>query len=98
MSYPRDLDEYTDDELQGEINRRSICVARGFCSYCGGNLRENTTSGWSSCRFPDRHGREDGHRAHLVLGAVRHDGSVVSQADLDALAEKQRRPASPSAL
>lgn len=85
------LDEFTDDDLQGELNRRAICVARGFCSYCGGNLGENTKAGWSSCRFPDRHGREPGHAPHLVLGAVRWDGTVVSQEDLDEFVDRAWR-------
>jgi hypothetical protein len=49
VSYPRDLDEYSDEELREEIARREDCRARGVCSYCGKN--GNATK----CRFKDRH-------------------------------------------
>lgn len=35
MTYPKDLDEYDDEALQGELNRRREALARGICPYCG---------------------------------------------------------------
>jgi len=49
MSYPMDLDEYTDAELETELRSRANLNRRGRCSYCG-QLRSEPT-----CRFPDRH-------------------------------------------
>lgn len=49
MSYPRDLDEFEEIELQKELDRRLKLRQSGRCDYCG---REITTP---ICRFPDRH-------------------------------------------
>lgn len=49
MSYPRDLDEYSDEELREEIARREDCRARGVCDYCGKNGNA------PKCRFKNRH-------------------------------------------
>lgn len=34
MSYPKDLDEYTDVEIRAEIRRRARAALEGRCSYC----------------------------------------------------------------
>lgn len=34
MSYPKDLDEYTDREIEAEYNRRLANLAMGWCTYC----------------------------------------------------------------
>ena len=49
MSYPRGLDEYTDEELHQELSRREDARARGLCDYCG---RDQSTP---MCRFNQRH-------------------------------------------
>ena len=41
MSYPRDLDEYSDDELKEELARRNAVREQGNCSYCGGKLHQS---------------------------------------------------------
>lgn len=48
MSYPRDLDEYTEEELRAELRRREAFRALGLCDYCG-------RPALTTCRFPDRH-------------------------------------------
>jgi hypothetical protein len=35
MSYPRDLDDYSDEELVSELSRRHINRLVGKCDYCG---------------------------------------------------------------
>jgi hypothetical protein len=35
VSYPKDLDEYTDEQLVAEIDRRRYAESKGLCSYCG---------------------------------------------------------------
>ena len=52
MSYPKDLDEYTDNELTHELQRRMRLRERGLCDYCG---RTDVTP---TCKFPERHHRE----------------------------------------
>lgn len=42
MSYPKDLDEYTTDELVSEINQRDTRLARGKCTYCNYELAKCT--------------------------------------------------------
>lgn len=49
MSYPKDLDEYTTDELRAELSRRANVLAEGNCDYCG------RAGDSSPCRFPERH-------------------------------------------
>jgi hypothetical protein len=61
MSYPIDLDEYTEKQLRDELVRRESLQRKGRCDYCG---RPNTSE-W--CKFPDR------HRADRV-GAVEFTG------------------------
>lgn len=34
MSYPIDLDEYSEDRLKGELARRKKLRAKGLCDYC----------------------------------------------------------------
>lgn len=55
MSYPRGLDEYSDDELRSELDRRDRARRAGRCDYCGGWLGQPTASGHESCRFPTSH-------------------------------------------
>lgn len=49
MSYPRDLDEYDDEDLQEELDRRAELKKKGLCTYC----KRKVTA--SACRFPERH-------------------------------------------
>ena len=49
MSLPRDLDEYSDDELIRELARRADRRENGVCDYC---LRPSSAT---ACRFPVRH-------------------------------------------
>lgn len=51
MSYRKDLDEYTDDQLQAELTMRRSRRAEGRCDYC--NRRYDA----SPCRFPERHAK-----------------------------------------
>lgn len=62
MSYPIDLDEYTDRQLNDEIVRRAKLKAEGRCDYCG-RLGDMPT-----CRFTERHSR-----AKEVLENLRRD-------------------------
>lgn len=50
MSYSKDLDEYTEDELLEELHRRKQLNAQGKCDYCG-RPAECTVA----CKFPARH-------------------------------------------
>lgn len=45
----RDLDEYADCELEGELDRCKKARAQGICDYCNRPVKEE------SCRFPLRH-------------------------------------------
>ncbi len=36
--YPRDLEEYTDGELQKELQRREHCLLADLCPYCTQSL------------------------------------------------------------
>jgi len=49
MSYPRDLDEITEAELLGELERRRDLRSQGRCDYCG------VVHAGPTCRFPERH-------------------------------------------
>lgn len=49
MSYPRDLDEYSDDELEAERQRRVKLRARGQCPYCRQDFED------PPCRHPEQH-------------------------------------------
>lgn len=51
MSYPKDLNEYTDIELLEELGGRAESRAGGRCDYCGRLPIE------PECKFPGRHGR-----------------------------------------
>ena len=50
MSYPRDLDELSEEELVAELSRRGRCRNSGLCDYCGRKLGIAP-----ACRFPERH-------------------------------------------
>lgn len=49
MGYPRMLDDYTDEELRAELDRRRRAREIGLCDYC--------SRSWGSppCRYPTRH-------------------------------------------
>ncbi|MGD9749416.1 MAG: hypothetical protein AB7W59_00310 [Acidimicrobiia bacterium] len=49
MGYPKDLDEYSEDQLKGELERRAGLRAKGLCDYCGRPPSE------PACRFQGRH-------------------------------------------
>ena len=49
MSYPKELDEFTEAELRAEIRRRLRMRATGRCDYC----ERHVSTG--ACRFPQRH-------------------------------------------
>ena len=59
MSYPRDLDEYTDDELTNEIRRRAEHRRLGQCHYCGRPVTAEP------CKFKNLH-RDDPGTKPLV--------------------------------
>lgn len=62
MSYQKDLDEYSDDELRKEIIRRDLLTQAGICSYC------NRAGSESECKEKIRH--EDARQVQLSLGRV----------------------------
>ena len=49
MSYPRDLEDYSDVELAEEIMRRARNRAIDRCDYCG------KTDESPACKYPQRH-------------------------------------------
>ena len=49
MSYPRDLDDYSDEELMQELNERQHRRHGRVCTYCGGGYDTPL------CKHPDRH-------------------------------------------
>lgn len=49
MSYPIDLDEYTEEQLVTELRRRLAARKAGKCDYCNRPPTEPT------CKFPERH-------------------------------------------
>ncbi len=49
MSYPRDLDEFTTEELQEQLVLRATRLKDGKCDYCG------QPGDMPFCRFQDRH-------------------------------------------
>jgi len=49
VGYPKDLDEYTDNDLAHELQRRLLAKQQNLCSYCGRSGSE------SPCKFPERH-------------------------------------------
>lgn len=53
MSYPKDLDEYTDEHLRSELAQRKTMRDRGVCDYCA------RTPDTRPCKFPDRHRHPD---------------------------------------
>ena len=50
MSYPRDLEDYTANELWGELGRRSRLFNDGKCDYCG-----RVAGMVPACKYPQRH-------------------------------------------
>ncbi len=57
MSYVKDLDEYTDAELQAELEQRKNDRNAGKCDYCHRHYTETT------CRFKERHAAPGARRA-----------------------------------
>ena len=50
MSYPRDLDEYTEKELNDELILRDARQKVGLCDYCNRQINSEPV-----CKFPKRH-------------------------------------------
>lgn len=50
MSYPRDLDEYSEYELITELKERALKRNSGRCDYCNRHLGDG-----DPCKFPERH-------------------------------------------
>ncbi len=51
MGFPKDLDEYTDQELARELEHRAERRYYGRCDYC--NRLKDEGESW--CKFPRRH-------------------------------------------
>lgn len=70
MSFPRDLDEYSEAELRAELTRRAQVRSTGACDYCGRPVNAEP------CRFPARHqtAAEPLERHAFVLMARGPDG------------------------
>jgi hypothetical protein len=49
MSYPLDLDEYSERSLQAELELRASLRSQGLCDYC------RQTGDKPACKFPERH-------------------------------------------
>ncbi len=49
MSYPRDLDDYSDEELMQELNERQHRRHGRLCTYCAQRYDH------PSCKYPERH-------------------------------------------
>lgn len=49
MSYPKNIEEYTDAELTLELTRRADLRRNGLCDYCA------RPPGTEPCKFPKRH-------------------------------------------
>jgi NTP pyrophosphatase (non-canonical NTP hydrolase) len=61
MSYPKTLDEYSEDDLVKELAMRRLNRDAGMCDYC------TRTSDTPTCRFPERHQGDVGaHSLFLV--------------------------------
>jgi hypothetical protein len=61
MGYLMDLDEYSDEQLKEELERRRKLAKKGLCTYCGRSVDAPT------CRFPERHS-EKAERSVPVIG------------------------------
>jgi len=73
MSYPRDLDEYTSEDLVAEIMRRQAARASERCDYC------NRLPTQDACKFPARHNLSTTPPAVLfadAFGRLRAGGRV----------------------
>ena len=75
MSYPRDLDDYSDEELINELARRCAERSKGNCDYCRRPRTETTISGvtrpTTACKHESRHKRDENQlRAHLIKMGV----------------------------
>jgi hypothetical protein len=62
MSYPKDLEEYTDEQLAEEQHRRQLCRRAGKCSYCNRPLRSEP-----ACKMNELH----------ELYPATHPGSIL---------------------
>lgn len=49
MGYPKDLDEYSQEQLEHELERRRKAQEANKCDYCGRSPDQ------PACRFPERH-------------------------------------------
>ena len=49
--YDKDLEEYTDSELNAELNRRSLLRKQGLCSYCKQPLAQRDEDETLRCRI-----------------------------------------------
>ncbi len=42
MNYPKELDEYSNEEIDTENRRRVQCQIKDLCHYCGKNLESGS--------------------------------------------------------
>lgn len=50
MSYPKDLEEYSDEQLEKELKRREVLRRAGWCSYCMNRISSDANP-TNSCRY-----------------------------------------------
>jgi hypothetical protein len=51
MSYSKDLEEYSDEVLRAELQRRQIEREQGKCSYCGKEMDTYDKKSANPCRY-----------------------------------------------
>jgi len=68
MSYPRDLEDYSDSELAAELARRCAERSLGKCDYCHQGKARDVTKGCSS----GRHGRTE----HMLRADLKKFGVI----------------------
>ena len=49
MGYPKSLEEYTDEQIVNELERRAAAIRAGQCTYC------DRPQDAEVCRFAERH-------------------------------------------
>lgn len=80
MGYAKELDEYTDEELAAEMQRRAEHAMEGRCSYC-------TRSGVEPpCRYPQIHNAA----VHPIVALVGYEKEIVARSRFDHLCDEER--------
>lgn len=86
VSYPKDIEDYSLEELEEEIERRVSLQHKDLCDYC-----ERPAGSLPACKHPDRHGTRvvKDLSVEEAVDMIARGSSIMTQGVRESLSDKE---------